>query len=189
MHESGILTLMQYTDLLPLTNLKDGTEVDVLCFALDRARAQFAWKTEGLDAEQLRRQFPPSTMSLAGLIKHMAAVEDGFTSTAAGRAPGRPWDTAEAEGDKRWDWHSAATDEPEALYALWYGAVERSRTSWREMIADGGLDEPVAGGSDDWIMNRRRILVDLLEEYLKHTGHADLFREATDGLVGNDPPW
>jgi hypothetical protein len=42
-------------------------------------------------------------------------------------------------------------------------------------------------GSPDWVVNRRRILVDLLEEYLKHTGHADVLREAVDGLRGNDP--
>ena len=181
---------MDYKELLPLTNYKDGTEADVLCFALDRVRWQFAWKTGGLDAEQLRRQFPPSTMTLAGLIKHMAAVEEGFTATAAGRPPGAARATpdwkAVSEGD---DFQSAPTDEPEALYALWYGAVERSRIAWREMIADDGLDVRVAGDSPDWILNRRRMLVDLLEEYMKHTGHADLFREAVDGLVGNDPPW
>lgn len=181
---------MDYKGLLPLANLKDGTEADVLCFALDRARWQFAWKTGGLDAEQLRRGFPPSTMTLAGLIKHMAGVEGGFTATAAGRPPGAAKETAEwkavSTGD---DFQSALADEPEALYALWYGAVERSRIAWREMLEDGGLDVRVEGDSPEWIMNRRRMLVDLLEEYMKHTGHADLFREAVDGRVGNDPPW
>lgn len=55
------------------------------------------------------------------------------------------------------------------------------------MVADGGLQTRVESGSPDWIVNRRRILIDLLEEYLKHTGHADMLREAVDGLVGNDP--
>jgi hypothetical protein len=118
---------MDYKDLLPLTNYKDGTEADVLCFALDRARWQFAWKTGGLDTEQLRRSFPPSTMTLAGLIKHMAGVEAGFTATAAGRKPDASRDTADWEavsnGD---DFQSAVSDEPEALYAVWYGAVARA---------------------------------------------------------------
>ncbi len=54
------------------------------------------------------------------------------------------------------------------------------------MITDGGLDvEPPQEG--DYIVNRRRLLVDLLEENLLHTGHASLLREAIDGLRGNDP--
>lgn len=119
-------------------------------------------------------------MTLAGLIKHTAAVEDGFTAGAAGRAP-----TVVGRDD---DWHTAVTDEPEALYALWYGAVERARIEWREISADGGLDVHIPGGTDTWILNRRGLLVTLLEEYQVHAGHADLIREAVDGLVGNDPP-
>lgn len=127
---------MNYTDLLPLTDYKDDAEADLLCFVLYRARVAFAWKTGGLDAEQLRRQFPPSTMTMAGLIKHMAAVEDGFTTGAEGRKP----DTVDREADQDSEWRTALTDEPEELYARWYGAVERSRAAWAEMIGDGGLD-------------------------------------------------
>lgn len=61
------------------------SESDVLLFALDRAHWQFAWKTSGLDADQLRRTHPPSTLTLAGLIKHLAFVEDGFTGRASGK--------------------------------------------------------------------------------------------------------
>jgi hypothetical protein len=81
-------------------------EVGMLRFALDRARAQFAWKCGGLDAAGLRRPHPPSAMTLGGLLKHLALVED------------------------------------------------------------------------------RRIAVFMT----RHTGHADLLREAVDGLVGEDPP-
>ncbi len=181
---------MDYTDLHPVPECVDGPEAEMLYFALDRVRAQFAWKTGRLDAEQLRRQFPPSTMTLAGLIKHMAMVEDGFTAGAYGRKLGPPWDAMDWAATDRWAWDSAPTDEPEALYGLWYAAVERSRIAWREMIEEGGLDLSIAGDGSvaDGTLSRRRILVDMLEEYLKHTGHADLFREAVDGLVGNDPP-
>jgi hypothetical protein len=175
---------MDYTDLHPVPECKDGTEAEMLCFALDRVRAQFAWKTGRLDAEQLRRRFPPSTMTLAGLIKHMAFVEDGFTAGAGGRKQSPPWNTMGWAEGNRWAWDSAVTDEPETLYGLWYGAVERSRIEWREISADGGLAARTGGEGS---FTRRRILIDLLEEYLKHTGHADLLREAVDGLVGNDP--
>jgi hypothetical protein len=65
--------------------------------------------------------------------------------------------------------------------------VERSQAAWAELCADDGLDVLIDEGDPDWITSRRRILVDLLEEYLKHTGHADVLREAVDGLRGNDP--
>jgi Protein of unknown function (DUF664) len=125
-------------------------------------------------------------MTLAGLIKHMAFVEDGFTASAHCRDLPPPWDERDWVANDNWIWPSAETDEPEELYRLWYGAVERSRAAWTEMIHDGGLDVVV---ETDPPRNRRRFLIDLLEEYLKHTGHADLLREAVDGLRGNDPPW
>jgi Protein of unknown function (DUF664) len=178
---------LDYTGL-PFTECLRGTDAEMLFFALDRARVQFAWKTGRLDADQLRRRHPPSTMTLAGLIKHMAFVEHGFTAGAHGRPLGPPWDTRDWEANDDWVWSSAVIDEPTALYALWYGAVERSTAAWKSMLADGGLDVVVEGDDQDWIKNRRRYLIDLLEEYLKHTGHADMLREAVDGLRGNDPP-
>ncbi|WP_217428045.1 DUF664 domain-containing protein [Microlunatus speluncae] len=171
---------MNHMDLYPFAEDMDGSEAAVLCFALDRARWRFAWKTGGLDADQLRRRHPPSAMTLAGLIKHLTAVEDGFAAGAAGRPPA----VAGGEGD----WVTAVADAPEALYAGWYGAVERARNEWRALSADDGLDVRVPGGTETWVLNRRGLLVTLLEEYQVHAGHADLIREAVDGLVGNDPP-
>jgi hypothetical protein len=72
---------------------------------------------------------------------------------------------------------------------VWRGAVERSRAAWARVLADGGLDQPskftTQSGESP---NLRRILVDLHDEYARHVGHADLLREAVDGLVGEDPP-
>lgn len=177
---------MEWKDL-PLTQCLRGDEAEMLQFALDRVRRQFAWKTGGLEAEQLRRQHPPSTMTLAGLIKHMAFVEDGFAATAAEQPLGPPWDAHDWVGNDEWGWESVLTDDPQELYGLWYASVERSRAAWAAMSADGGLDTMVADADPEWVKNRRRILIDLLEEYLKHTGHADVLREAVDGLRGNDP--
>jgi hypothetical protein len=89
-------------------------EVEMLLFALERSRAQFAWKCGGLDAAGLRKAHPPSAMTLGSLLKHLALVEES--------------------------------------------------------------------------PNLRRVLVDLHDEYARHVGHADLLREAVDGLVGEDPP-
>lgn len=164
-------------------------EVEMLLFALDRSRAQFAWKAGGLDAAGLRRPFPPSAMTLAGLLKHLAFVEDYYVFRDLTGQMGGPWKQADFEGTPDWEWHSALEDSPEELYALWSGAVERSRAAWAAILADDGLDQPSKIVLDSGESpNLRRILVDLHDEYARHVGHADLFREAIDGLVGEDPP-
>jgi hypothetical protein len=165
-------------------------EADMLLFALDRCRAQFAWKTGGLDAAALRNPHPPSTMTLGGLVKHLALVEDYYTSRdLTGQPPGAPWDAVDFEADPDWEWRSSAEDSPEELYGLWRAAVGRSRAAWAAALADDGLDQPstykLPSGESP---NLRRVLVDLHDEYARHVGHADLLREAIDGLVGEDPP-
>ena len=78
---------------------------------------------------------------------------------------------------------------PQQLYAIWEEAVARSRARLDEALADGGLDHLVHLSTDNGRhASLRRLLCDLIEEYGRHTGHADLLREAVDGLVGEDPP-
>jgi hypothetical protein len=94
-------------------------EVDMLLFALERSRAQFAWKCGGLDAAGLRTPQPPPTMTLGGLRKHLAWVEDNFTSTDfIGQPIGPPWDAVDFRAEPDWLWRSAADDSPEELYGL-----------------------------------------------------------------------
>jgi hypothetical protein len=129
-------------------------------------------------------------MTLAGLIKHMASVEDAWTAIAQGRPPRLPWNAPGWDGGEDWDFNSALDDEPVELYALWYGVVDRSVAAWRDMGRGNGLDVAVTWTTFDgepYIVSRRRLLVDLLEENLMHTGHADVLREAVDGLKGNGP--
>jgi hypothetical protein len=92
--------------------------------------------------------------------------------------------------DPAWVWRTAAEDSPETLYTLWRDAVEHSRAAMAEALAAGGLDQPAQFTADDQgnPPNLRRIVVDLHDEYARHVGHADLLREAIDGLVGEDPP-
>jgi hypothetical protein len=129
-------------------------------------------------------------MTLGGLLKHLALVEDTYTARdLTGQPIGAPWDAVDFDADPEWEWRTAADDSPEDLYALWRGAVERSRTAVAKALADGGLDQPskftTRSGESP---NLRRILVDLHDEYARHVGHADLLREAVDGLAGQDPP-
>lgn len=178
---------MHYTDI-PFADCQQGTEGELLLFALDRVHRQFAWKTGGLNAEQLRRQHPPSTLTLAGLIKHLTLVEATWTARALGTSPTPGMDGVDRSADPEWEWRTAVTDDPKVLYSLWYQTAAHTRGVWAEIVADDRLDATVAWGSDDYVVNLRRVLVDILEENLLHTGHASILREAIDGLVGNDPP-
>ena len=83
---------------------------------------------------------------------------------------------------------TAASDSAEELYALWQSAVARSRDAVRRALGDGGLDHSADVVFADGAPSLRRLLVDMIEEYARHTGHADLIRESIDGLVGEDPP-
>lgn len=168
----------------------DAGEAEMLQFLLDRSRATFAWKVADLDAEALRRPFPPSAMTLAGLIKHLTGAEERKMAwTITGEPPAPPWDEIDPDADPDWEWRTALDDSPEELYANWVATVTRSRAAVAGLLATGGgLDARAKLSSDDFPVNARRMLADLHDEYARHVGHADLFREAIDGRVGEDPP-
>lgn len=166
-----------------------GSEVEHLLGALGRLRATFRWKAEGLQAEGLRAQLPTSSLTLGGLLKHLACVEDvTFTWKLAGTAPGEPWQSVDWDADPDWDLSSAAQDAPEELYALWEAAVSRSGDRLGEALTRAGLEQEVHTDDGGQHASLRRLICDLIEEYGRHTGHADLLREAVDGRVGEDPP-
>jgi Protein of unknown function (DUF664) len=168
-----------------------GDEAATLKGSLDRQRATLAWKCGGLDAAGMRATTAASTLTLGGLLKHLALVEDDyFTHRLHGRDPGAPWNTVDWDADPDWEWRTAADDTPEQLMTLWYGAVTRSRAAIDEALADGGLDRLATGitDGDGNAPSLRRVMVDIIEEYARHVGHADIIRESIDGLVGEDPP-
>lgn len=167
-----------------------GSEVEHLFGALDRLRTTFRWKADDLNAAGLATRVGASSLTLGGLLKHLAACEDFmFTTKLRGEPIGAPWDALGWDGRGDWAFTFDATETPEQLYALWDGAIERSRARVDAALADGGLDQLVhLSWSDGRRVSLRRIVCDLIEEYGRHTGHADLLREAVDGLVGEDPP-
>jgi Protein of unknown function (DUF664) len=167
-----------------------GTEAEHLAGAIGRLRATFRWKTDELDAAGLRTQIGPSTLTLAGLLKHLAAEEDYYFTTKLTGAPmGAPWDATGWDGSNDWEFESAAEDSPAQLYALYDGAVQRSRARLSDALAaNGDLGQLVHASFGGSHASLRRLLCDLIEEYGRHTGHADLIREAVDGRVGEDPP-
>ncbi len=167
-----------------------GTEAEHLVAALDRQRTTLRWKADGLDSAGLDLTIGASTMTLGGLLKHLAFVEDlYFTARLLQTSPGKPWEDVDWDAEPGWDWASAASDSPEQLYALYDSSVVRSREHLNAAITAGGLDQVIdLGSSEDRQPSLRRVLFDLIEEYARHTGHADVLREAVDGRVGEDPP-
>jgi hypothetical protein len=167
-----------------------GSEVETLVGSLERQRRTFAWKCAGLDAAGLRATTAATTMTLGGLLKHLSLVEaDYFTLKLLGRDPGPPWNTVDWDADPDWEWRTAAEDTPEQLYGLWEETVVRARANLALALADGDPGLPTQlTWPDGQTPSIRRLLVDMIEEYARHTGHADLLREAVDGLVGEDPP-
>lgn len=161
-------------------------ELTMLLAFLDYQRATLEWKTAGLDAEGLQARLAPSTMTLGGLLKHLAWVEDyWFSRRLQGHEAAEPWASVDWKADSDWEWNSAADDSPEQLRALWAGAIARSRELVAEALLDGSLDRVATQlGSDTREPTLRWILVHMIEEYARHNGHADLLRESVDGETG-----
>lgn len=121
----------------------DADETATLLGFLDYQRATLAWKCEGLDAAGLRATVGASSMTLAGLLKHLTYVEDHwFSRYLHGREPHPPWDTVDWKADAEWDWHSASDDSPEQLFAMWRDAVSRSRALVADALSGDDFGQP-----------------------------------------------
>ena len=163
-----------------------GDETTMLLAFLDYHRATFAWKCRDLGSEGLNTRTAASTMTLGGMMKHLALVEDGwFSRSLFGHDYSAPWDAVDWKSDPDWEWRTAAADSAEELRALWEHAVARSRQQVAEALADGGLDRlAIRTWPDERAPSLRWIMLHMIEEYARHNGHADLLREAIDGEVG-----
>jgi uncharacterized damage-inducible protein DinB len=161
-------------------------ETATLLGFLEFQRATLAWKCAGLNADGLRATLPPTSMTLGGMLKHLAYVEDDWFSRRLHRQdPQPPWNSVDWSADSDWDWHSAAQDTPAQLRAIWQGAVDRSRSLVEQALADGDLGQLARRPfSDGRAASLRWIVCHMIEEYARHNGHADLLRESIDGLTG-----
>ncbi|KNX37669.1 mycothiol transferase [Luteipulveratus halotolerans] len=167
-----------------------GSEIDTLLGSLERQRRTFAWKADGLDAAGLQATVGASTMTIGGLLNHLALVEDDyFTRRLVDGDMPEPWRSVDWDADPDWEWRTAADETPEALQQRWRESVRRSRVATREALEDNGAGTLMKiGWPNGETPSLRSMLAGLIEEYARHTGHADLIREAVDGRVGEDPP-
>lgn len=160
-------------------------EAGTLLGFLEWLRGTIAWKTDGLTDAQLRHSLPPTSMTLGGMLKHLAFVEDYWFNHTIGRGePIEPFNSADWDADEDFDWNSAAHDGGDELRALWRTAMDRSRTLVNGLIEyQPGAMEAVHG-PEGHRYSLRWILTHMVEEYARHAGHADLLRESIDGLTG-----
>jgi hypothetical protein len=162
-----------------------GDEVETAVITLERNRRTFAWKCADVGAVGLGLRLGASSVTLGGLLKHLAWVEElYFQNRLAGRPSRAPFDQLDTETDwEDWPWSTAVDDAPDVLRALWVDTVHRSRGALAEALSRGGLEQTTQDG-----MSLRRLVADMIEEYARHTGHADLLREQVDGATGEGPP-
>jgi uncharacterized damage-inducible protein DinB len=148
---------------------------------LRRYRLAMEMKCADLDAAQLaRRSVPPSTMSLLGLIRHMADVERNWFRRVMAQADAPPLYWSQDVPDA--DWLGAVAD-PAAVDDAW--RAWRDEVAFAEKFVADSPDLGVKGvDRDGTSVALRSILVHMIEEYARHCGHADLLRERIDGRVG-----
>ncbi len=153
----------------------------VLIDYLQHYRKTLEMKCEGLDAEQMaRRSVPPSTLSLLGLVRHLAKVENSWFQRVMGHRLDLPR-LYRTEADPDLDFNGAVADP---------AVVEDAWESWRrevaaaEKVVDEAADLDVVGAMEDGTVALREVLVHMIEEYARHVGHADLLRECIDGRTG-----
>jgi uncharacterized damage-inducible protein DinB len=161
-------------------------EFETLSGFLEFQRATFAWKCDGLDATGLSATIPSSSMTLGGMMKHLALVEDSwFSERLLGEPRDSAWANSNFDADPDWEWHTASNHSPDDLRAFWTASVERARNSLSIAMADGGLDRPMSQTfADGRSPSVRWIMCHMIEEYARHNGHADILRESIDGATG-----
>jgi uncharacterized damage-inducible protein DinB len=157
-----------------------GDEKQSLRVSLDRHRDAVLWKLEGLGDEDLRRAMVPSGTNLLGLVKHLASVEYGWFCETFGR-PTEP--LTDISQDPEADMRAAegeATEDIVAFYRRAWAAADAS-------ILELPLDKTGTSYSD-LTVSLRWVLVHMIEDTVRHAGHADTLRELTDGGTGHHVP-
>jgi len=167
------------------TDPKDsGPELEQLTAYLDHQRATLLLKTEGLSAAQMAQRLPPSSLTLGGLLNHLALVEDSwFPERFAGQPANPLWAGVDWDADPEFEFRTATELTPQELRSRYEDACARSR----EVVARAtGPDQlsVIARRHTGRHFDLRWVMLHMIEETARHAGHADLLREAIDGTVG-----
>lgn len=165
-----------------------GEELALLAQFLDYQRATLAWKASGLTDEAARQRTAASSLSLGGLLGHLAWVEDfWFTQVVGEQSAPEPWASMDWAAHPDGDHELVEEQGLSEVRALWEQSCARSRAVLQEQVRAHGaaaLDatHPAWGGREQ--VSLRWVLLHMIEECARHNGHADLLREAVDGQVG-----
>jgi uncharacterized damage-inducible protein DinB len=166
----------------PLAADEGATLVGFLNYQRDTMR----WKCSGLTAAQLATPLAPTTMTLGGLLKHLAVVEAGWLNlTFAGGVEMPSWFKDLDQGDPDWSFTSASAASPEQLFAWFDESIAVSDRVIAEAQASPEGLGALSQEDDGKRFSLRWILCHLIEEYARHNGHADLLRESIDGQSGD----
>ena len=161
-----------------------GSEAETLLGFLDYQRATLEWKCRGLGDAQLRSTLPPTAITLAGLLKHLARVEDYWFSEVVAEQPtlepwaGMPWAA---------EWQNHEEHTGDELRRLWSERVAASRRVVATELEAGeaGLSATHPAWDGQGRPSLRWVLTHMIEEYARHNGHADLLRQSIDGETGD----
>jgi uncharacterized damage-inducible protein DinB len=159
------------------------SERDSLSQYLDYQRETILLKTEGLTKAQLAQKIPSSGLTLAGILYHLALVEeDWFEVKFLGHEDREDWAGIDWEADRDYEFRTAVDKEPDWLRRRYRDACDRAR---QVAAAASSLDDvSVRTLSNGKPFTLRWMTLHLIEETARHAGHADLLREAIDGVVG-----
>lgn len=156
-----------------------GDERETLRVFLDFHRATLAMKCEGLSDEDLRKQsMPPSTLSLLGLVRHMAEVERNWFRRVLGKEEIKLVWSDKGDFQEAYD---ASDSTREEVFAVWQAEVEHARRIEREAES---LDVNAYFGRWEEDVSLRFVMLHMIHEYARHNGHADFLREGVDGVTG-----
>lgn len=150
---------------------------------LDFQRETVLGKAEGLTGSQLAQRHPPSGLTLAGLLYHLALVEEDWMEVRFAGLPARePWVAVDWDADADWEFRTAGSLDPDEVRSRYRAACDRSRAVVD--AASGGEQLSAIPLRDGRRFSLNWVLLHLIEETARHAGHADLLREAIDGVTG-----
>jgi uncharacterized damage-inducible protein DinB len=160
-----------------------GSEFELLQQYLDYQRETMLTKTEGLTGAQMAQPLAPSSLTLGGLLHHLALVEEDWMEVRFAGLPARePWIGIDWDADPDWEFRTAAELEHDALRQRYRDACERSRRLVSQALGPDQMSmQPLPDGRH---FSLRWVLLHLVEETARHAGHDDLVRQAIDGAVG-----